>query len=57
MALALSVNPEKFKASKGWTDKFAKGFNLRKKMIKKLQSRGMYMHYKFSSKDGDDNSF
>lgn len=32
-ALELSKYPEKFKASKGWTDKFVKKYNLRKKSI------------------------
>ena len=29
-ALELSKFPDKFKASKGWTDKFVKKYNLRK---------------------------
>ena len=45
-ALELTKFPNKFKASKGWTDKFVKKFNLRKKTIKELQERGMYKNYK-----------
>lgn len=33
-ALEFSKFPEKFKASKGWTDKFVKKYNLRKQAIK-----------------------
>ena len=33
-ALELSKFPNKFKASKGWTDKFVKKFNLRKRVIR-----------------------
>jgi Tc5 transposase DNA-binding domain len=35
-ALELSSNPDKFKASKGWTDKFVKKFNLRKRVVTRL---------------------
>jgi hypothetical protein len=41
-ALLLSAHPDKFKASKGWTDKFVKKYNLRKRVVKELQSIGLY---------------
>jgi hypothetical protein len=35
-AIELSKFPNKFKASKGWIDKFVKRFNLRKRVIREL---------------------
>lgn len=36
-ALELSSNREKFKASKGWTDKFVKKFDVRKAVVLRLE--------------------
>lgn len=38
-ALQLTKFPGKFKASKGWTDKFVKKFNIRKEIIKYLNRK------------------
>ena len=55
-AIEICAHPDKFRASKGWVDKFVKKFKVRKTVTDRLKSMGVYPA-KRRQKQSQSNSF